>query len=56
MIKSGANKSDQEKITKMANGEYDEDSTKFSAKEIASFLQLSESCVKGFMPKKSKKG
>ena len=49
MIKSGANKLDQELIRKMAAGEYDEKGTKFDAKRIAKMLGLTEKTVKSFI-------
>ena len=48
MIKSGANKLDQELIRKMANGSYDEKGTKYTSKQIAKMLALSEQTVKSF--------
>ena len=52
MIKSGASKLDQVKITLMANGQYDDSENKYSIKQIAKHLSLTEKCVKSFMPKK----
>ncbi len=53
-MKSGANKIDQELIKKMSAGEYDENETKFTPSQIAKMLDLSEECVKNFLPKQKK--